>query len=312
MEARIDIERVLDAFLADGPTTVADRAIDQTIAAIDRTPQRRDLLAPWRFHSMNTVGRLASVAVVAVVAAGAVLYLNRPSTIPGMSPPAASPSPAPTASVAAPNVLPPTYVWPGRLGAGTYTTTLIWQTPVTVTFTVPDGWESRDVEVLTDPVSRGNTLGGPRGRSVHFWLVDNTYSDPCSGIAREPKAGPSVDDFAEALASTPGLDAVDPIAARLAGYDGAYLEFSIGEDAGCGLAEFHLWNTRNAWMSPGKPNGGTIFRAERERYRVWILDVEGTRYLVAAVWAADATEQDLAELQDVIDSIEINVVAAAT
>ena len=261
---------------------------------------------------MNTIGRLASVAVVAVVAAGAVLYLNRPSESPGTSPPATSPSPGPTASAAAPNVVPPVYAWPGRLAAGTYTTTLIWQTPVTVTFTVPDGWESRDVEILREPVGGDGSVGGPRGTSVHFWLVDNTYADPCAGVARSPSVGPTLDDLAQALASTPGLDATDPVATDLAGYDGAYLELSIGDDAGCDLAAFHLWTTRHAWMTPGMPNGGTVFRAEREEYRIWILDVGGTRYLVAAVAAADATDDDLAALQDVIDSIEIDVVVSAT
>jgi hypothetical protein len=92
----------------------------------------------------------------------------------------------------------------------------------------------------------------------------------------------------------------------MARHEGKYLEFSVGGDAGCGLGRFRLWTTRSDWMKPAAHLGGTVFTAERPNYRVWILDVSGVRYLVAALSAADATDADRAELQGVIDSVALS------
>jgi hypothetical protein len=43
---------------------------------------------------------------------------------------------------------------------------------------------------------------------------------------------------------------------------------------------------------------------------VWILDVDGIRYVISALWSAAATPADLTELQAVIDSIRIDRVRA--
>lgn len=101
MTARTDIERVMDAFLAEGPEIVADRAVLEALMAVDRTPQRRGLLAPWRLHSMAPYLRLATAALVAVVAIGGALFLFNPGIGPGGGPsptPTALPSPSPAAS----------------------------------------------------------------------------------------------------------------------------------------------------------------------------------------------------------------------
>jgi len=105
MTGRTDIERRLDRFLADGPETVADRAIQHALDEIDRTAQRRVLVAPWRFPQMNIYARLGAAAIVAVIAIGGALYLIGPRNGPGgqgPSPiPSASPTSTPTASAAA-------------------------------------------------------------------------------------------------------------------------------------------------------------------------------------------------------------------
>jgi hypothetical protein len=218
---------------------------------------------------------------------------------PSVSPAGASIA-APSASIMSKATASPlAYTWPAKLAPGTYTTGFIWDSPVIVTFTVPDGWESRNVEIFTDPVSRVSEVGGSRGRSVIFALVDNVYSDPCDAVLREQPVGPTVDDLAAALANLPGIDASAPEAATLAGYPGKYLEFSVSSAAGCELSRFHLWNSRPEWMTPSAHQGPPYFTAEREHYRIWILDVGGVRYVIGALSAADATEADLEELQGV-------------
>ena len=219
-----------------------------------------------------------------------------------------TPQPSSAAAVSAPSRAAPSdleYAWPEDLQAGTYTTSLIWDTPVVATFTVPDGWTSRDVEVIKDPVGRQGEVGGSRGRSVVFALADNVYADPCTATLLDPPIGGTVDDFATALAGLPGIDASTPEPVTFAGHQGKYLEFTIRPDGGCELEDFHLWTVRPQSMKLAEHRGPPFFTGERERNRLWILDVDGTRYIVGGLSAADATPEDLAELQAVLDSIRL-------
>lgn len=90
MSGQSEIQRTLDGYLSEGPDRVADQALARALDAVDRTQQRRGLLAPWRFPRMNTYTRLAAAAAVAVVALGGALYLIGPR--PGVGGPSATPS----------------------------------------------------------------------------------------------------------------------------------------------------------------------------------------------------------------------------
>jgi hypothetical protein len=95
-------DRIAEAYMADGPTVLADRVLDAALDEVHLTRQRRVLVrGPWRFFLMNTYAKIALAAVV-VIALGAVgLAVLRPGGSPGVgAPPAASPSPsaAPTGS----------------------------------------------------------------------------------------------------------------------------------------------------------------------------------------------------------------------
>jgi hypothetical protein len=95
MNRKNDIAGTLDQFLADGPERVSDHALQRALDAIDRTPQRHRRV-PWRFFDMTPVTRLASAAVVAVLAIGGLLYVVAPRL--GVGPPVATSSPAPLPS----------------------------------------------------------------------------------------------------------------------------------------------------------------------------------------------------------------------
>ena len=92
-----DFERITSAWLADGPTELADRVLDAALGEVHLTHQQRALGVPWRTTSMSNPFRLA-VAVIAVVVVGLfALNLPRISGIGGQSSaPPASPSSAPT------------------------------------------------------------------------------------------------------------------------------------------------------------------------------------------------------------------------
>lgn len=93
MTGRSDVERLLDAYLAEGPESVADRVIDAALDEIDSTPQRRGPLEPWRTPSMKTPIRLLLVAAALAAAGGGAFLLGGAGNQPA---PAPTPSPTPS------------------------------------------------------------------------------------------------------------------------------------------------------------------------------------------------------------------------
>lgn len=112
MTGRSDTERFLDAFLAPEADELSDRVLEAALSDIARTPQRRALRVPWRFPKMPVMHRAAAAALALVVLVGAagVFYLNSGGFVGGPNP-TATPTPSPTPS-ASPTVTPPT---PGRM-----------------------------------------------------------------------------------------------------------------------------------------------------------------------------------------------------
>jgi len=124
MSGQIDTERILDAFLAAEADRLADRVIDAALADVARTRQRRAMRTPWRFLLMPVLTRgsgIAAIALVAVVGAGTLFYVN--SNPPGGV--GAGPTPVPTvAPTVAPTLSPSpssTEVAPGITGWTPYT-----------------------------------------------------------------------------------------------------------------------------------------------------------------------------------------------
>ena len=113
MNGRTDTERALDAFLAEGPDAVADEAVIRALDAVDRTTQRRGLLAPWRVLQMQTYARLLAAAVVAIFALGGMYLLGQRSSVggnaatptqsPGLTSAPSSPASSRSSSTAAPS-----------------------------------------------------------------------------------------------------------------------------------------------------------------------------------------------------------------
>ena len=96
MTGRIEVERILDAFLAPENDRLPDRVIEASLSEIARTPQRHALRVPWRLPEMNTFARAAALLVVAAIAFGAVtLLVGRNGEVGGPSP-ASSATPEPS------------------------------------------------------------------------------------------------------------------------------------------------------------------------------------------------------------------------
>ena len=105
MSTTTKFDQIARAWLADGPTELADRVLADALAEVHLTHQRRGLLAPWRYP-MNGFSRVAGGALLlaAVAVVGAVALLGR--SAPSVGQPSPSPTLAPKPSAAAPTELP--------------------------------------------------------------------------------------------------------------------------------------------------------------------------------------------------------------
>ena len=126
-------------------------------------------------------------------------------------------------------------------------------------------------------------------------LVDNTFSDPCAHIEREPKVGPTVDDLVTALGEIPNTTASEPVDTTLAGYSATHLELQIPQSLPCSPSQFKLWQDSpgNDWWAQGT----------NDTMPIWVLEVGGERVVIAGHMYPDTTEEAKAELQEVLNSI---------
>lgn len=312
MKARSDTERILDAYLAPEADRLADRVIDAALADIARTPQRRALRVPWRFPPMPALSRATGVAVVALVAvvgAGTLFYLNsKPDGggSQGTPLPTATPTPAPTVAPTA-AVIPP--LPEGTLAAGTYQLRPFASATMTIDATVPDGgWVGGPPSAISGPVGESN---GPNGVFVAFLRAQTINSDPCQwdkdGSGRAPQegdieVGATVDDLAEALAGSSVYESTAPVDATLGGFSGKRLEVQLAPDAsGCDSYD----GAGNQYFVFGGRDGGLYAQGGANTWQVTIVDVEGTRLIAVLVAYEETSAADLDAAQGILESVVI-------
>jgi len=97
----LDLDRVLDAFLAEGPGQAPDRVLFGALDEVATMPQRRPLLGAWRRRMTPTLRlALAAALLIAALGAGAIYIGNQaPPPLPSPTPtagPVGSPSAATT------------------------------------------------------------------------------------------------------------------------------------------------------------------------------------------------------------------------
>jgi hypothetical protein len=159
---------------------------------------------------------------------------------------------------------------------------------VRITLTVPAGWSGS-----SDGVS---ATGAPAGETAVLLFVRGAslYEDPCEneGTPNIP-VGPTVADFADAVATHPRLEVTEPVDVTLAGFSGTYLELQVPED----LTACDIYRPWEPWYYAQAPG---------ERWRLWILDVDGVRVVLQGIDHPGTSAQHRSELEAIVDSIRFD------
>ena len=198
MNARRDPDRLIEAFLMEGQTELADQVYDAVRSTVEHRRQRV-FIGPWRTPLMNKlvpIGLGAAAVVVALFVGSR--FLGTPSGPGGL--PSTAPSPPPSPSVAAPT--------PSAAGSSVPLTEAFTSDRNGFSISYPAGWEARPAtELWTTGVpdffsTAADTLHDPV-REDHLWIV----------VASQPIGDSTPDEWvAVKLASDGGCTTTEPIA----------------------------------------------------------------------------------------------------
>lgn len=173
--------------------------------------------------------------------------------------------------------------------------------PQRLLFTVPaTGWLTVDTGFLGK-----NDIGDPERFDLTLlpYLVGNVYADPCHWLrsALDPPVGPTVDDLATALVVQAGPEALVPTDVTLDGYAGKKVELSIPDEvdtATCDEGEFGRWSPADDASQRGPFTYGN-----GQRDTVYIVNVDGTRWVIDTNYLPGTSKANLAELEQLVASI---------
>jgi len=184
----------------------------------------------------------------------------------------------------------------------------------------PDGDPATSLRVTFDVAAAGwnSWIGAAKFDSpgpvvLNVTTVENLVRDGCHDqVPAEPPVGPTVDDLATALTRLAPFEVTaQPSDVTVLGYRGKHLQLTVpdlavaGEGEGrefadCLSGELHSWISHNLdgsfWGYLAEPGRTEDF---------WILDVAGTRLVLTTLTSPETSRGDLAELQNMFDSVDI-------
>jgi hypothetical protein len=259
--------------------------MDVVTDRIERQPQRPAWRLDWRHPRMNTTLKLAT-AVAAVVLVAVIGYQLLPASRPGVGGPGpvATPTPSPTST---PPALPE-----GRLEARDYVARALPGDPMTFTITAPAGWTGFGGFFIGGP----DLSDAPGGIGISFNHDPQVVSDPCDASIHSPSPasdGSSVDDLVAAISARQDLQVSGVTDVVLAGYSGKRLDIQLPAQSACG--SHYVFAEPKGLYSNGPAN----------RWRVWLLDVDGDTAVVVLLDYAATPAADRAAALAAIDSLRI-------
>jgi hypothetical protein len=150
--------------------------------------------------------------------------------------------------------------------------------------------------------------------SLSITTVSNLVSHGCHDHSwADPPVGPSVADLATSLADLAPFHVTSPPEdVSVYGYRGTHLELTVPKDqpfsddgnfVGCAERKLKSWVAAIDAGEEGDAFYGYTDPGYHEEF--WILDVEGTRLMIAAGRSPGSPPGDLAELRAILDTIRI-------
>jgi hypothetical protein len=136
-------------------------------------------------------------------------------------------------------------------------------------------------------------------RALQYWTVHAVHQNPCRSSEGPTEIGGSVDDLADALTAQALTAATAPEPITLDGHDGLYLELTMPKDLApdrCQQESFVLWEGR-----PGDAHHTADVPGLVER--LWILDVDGDRVVLATLAGVGVTAAETDELTAMVESV---------
>jgi hypothetical protein len=290
---------LLTDWLEDQAASAPDQLLDSVIEDLQTTPQRARWMVLLRRIPMFGSNALryyaVAGAVVLAVVVGLGLWAGQP---PSVGPPAVTPAPSPTpvpapTATAVPSPAPTiqstdprqTTVWSMGRPDDSY------DFFVGVTFELPARWA---------PQFRPRDMAGassPRGFNALLFLTTQVrpFEDPCARPLVPLDVGSSVDDLIDALVGLP-VEVSSVAETVIDGYPAKQLTFTeLSEGPACEDGSQLTWRWENGHNHGVGPNVVT---------RLWAVDVDGTRLVIVTV-EDDASPQEKAELQQMVDSIRL-------
>ena len=302
-----DVTRMVQTWLRNDEHESADRVMDNVLALLDTTPQRRPTWSARRNVSPRGVARWAiAAAAVLVIAVVGINLLPTGGVGPAVtaSPsPSATPTPTPTPTPTAPPspsaaaLVPPMGLV--EVGRHSFSQSGI---AFSLDFTT-SGWASSGVAVAPDGVNI--TKGVPPDKNAAWllsWSIDGVYTDPCGDVPG-PTLSPSAADLASAVATLPGAELVTaPTEVTLDGRVATFVSISIPEDIACPPGSFLLW-WDGAVCDASGPCARWVTGLGETQY-VWIFEIDGQHVWIEAETYRDASPALVQEVRQIVESIQ--------
>jgi hypothetical protein len=267
---------------------------------------------------MNSALKLAIAAAAVVVVALVGINLLQRSQGVGVPGPSATPNPTQTPL---PTQTPsPTSASNVNFAGGSYApgTTYVIEDPCCVapsrmTFTIPaTGWYAPlEAWRIGKNVTGGSDLFDLYV-TPHF--VGNIYTGGCHwrGTELDPPVGPTVDDLATALFVQAGPGASPPIAVTVGGLPGKKVELSIPQDLDVTTCDSDGdYPIFGRFVSDGGFGAQPYTHANGQHNTLYIVDVDGTRQVIDAMYLPNTSAADRAEQDQIIASIRFEPPSAS-
>jgi hypothetical protein len=306
MSSDRDTTRIVRSWLEEGVNALPDRALDEVLDRLPTTPQRRHFWQAWRNPTVTDTVKYAlggaAVLVLAVLAIGIYVGQSGGPGVPGPTP-SSTPSSAPVASQ---GPSPTAQLTPEGLAPGTYPMRPepFLATSPSAQVTVPAGYDgqgnSEYAWAITKAGAEPTAFSG-----LAVWQVDAVYEDPCRWSATDvdgQSLGPTVDDFVAALVTQPDRNATPPLAVAVDGYSGLQLQLSVPSDIAFDevTQTFPDCDEGQYWSWPGRWH-----QAPSQIDDIRVVDVDGTRLIIATTYFTTTSSQDRAELEAMFQSLDI-------